>query len=315
MSATPVVRVNSLSKSYGTFPAVQDVSFDVQPGEVFALLGPNGAGKTTLIRMLMDITRPDSGTVEVLGRPVDGALKARIGYLPEERGLYKRSPVGELLEYYARLKGHDAAGARKLTTAVLERLELAPWAKKKVTDLSKGMQQKVQFMTALIGSPELLVLDEPFTGLDPVNVRMFEEVIAERRAAGATVLLSTHQMNKVEELCDRALMIHRGRRVLYGQIRQLMREHSDDSVVVRTNLDVSRAPGVSGVEKDNGSVRVHFTTESGPNELLAWLAANRAEVEEFRHMITPLEDIFVRVVAESGGAARSTVEGSTEVRR
>jgi len=310
MNSGPVVRVTSLSKSYGTFAAVSDLTFEVAPGEVFALLGPNGAGKTTLIRMLMDITRPDSGTVEVFGQRVDGSQKARVGYLPEERGLYKRAPVAEVLEYFAQLKGRSPADARRLAHELLTRLELAPWAKKKVLDLSKGMQQKVQFMTALIGDPELLVLDEPFSGLDPVNVRLFEDVIAERRAAGATILLSTHQMNKVEELCDRALMIHRGHRVLYGPIRQLMREHSDDSVLVRTNADLALAPGVARVERENGATRVSFGPGGGPSELLAWLAAQRAEVEEFRHMVTPLEDVFVRVVEEAGGAARSTMEGA-----
>ncbi|MEP7028426.1 MAG: ATP-binding cassette domain-containing protein [Candidatus Eisenbacteria bacterium] len=304
MNSAPVVRAHSLSKSFGSFAAVSDMSFEVAQGEVFALLGPNGAGKTTLIRMLMDITRPDSGSAELFGQRVDGSQKSRVGYLPEERGLYKRMPVGELLEYYARLKSRTPADARRLAAALLARLELSSWAKKKVSDLSKGMQQKLQFMTALIGDPELLVLDEPFSGLDPVNVRLFEDVIAERRAAGATVLLSTHQMNKVEELCDRALMIHRGRRVLYGPIRQLMREHSDDSVLVRTNADLSLAPGVASVEPENGATRVRFGPGGGPGELLARLAAQRADVEEFRHMATPLEDIFVRVVEDSGGTAR-----------
>ncbi|MGH7726053.1 MAG: ABC transporter ATP-binding protein [Candidatus Eiseniibacteriota bacterium] len=308
MSTAPVVRVTSLSKSFDSFQAVSDVSFEVLPGEVFALLGPNGAGKTTMIRMLMDITRPDSGMVEVLGRKPDSWLKAKIGYLPEERGLYKRSRVGELLEYYARLKGHEAAEATRLSRALLERLELATWEKRRVNELSKGMQQKVQFMTALIGDPALLILDEPFTGLDPVNTRLFEDVIAERRAAGATILLSTHQMNKVEELCDRALMIHRGRRVLYGPIRQIMRENSDDSVVVRTNADLTRAPGVERIERENGAMRVHFSRGTGPHELLAWLAASQAEVEEFRHMVTPLEEIFVRTVEAAGGTARSPGE-------
>jgi ABC-2 type transport system ATP-binding protein len=304
MSSQPVVAAQGLSKSYGTFAAVTDVSFDVAPGEVFALLGPNGAGKTTLIRMLMDITRPDAGEVRVLGRTPDDSLKAKLGYLPEERGLYKRAIVGELLEFYGRLKGHDGPTARRLAHALLERLELGTWAKKRVMDLSKGMQQKVQFMTALIGDPELLVLDEPFSGLDPVNVRLFEDVIGERRKAGATVLLSTHQMNKVEELCDRALMIHRGRRVLYGPIRQIMREGSDDSVWVRTSTDLAQAPGVARVERDNGAQRVHFAPGSDSSTLLAWLGAQRAEVEEFRHLTLPLEDIFVRVVEESGGSAR-----------
>jgi len=304
MTPQPVVAARGLSKSYGTFAAVTDVSFDVAAGEVFALLGPNGAGKTTLIRMLMDITRPDTGEVLVLGRAPDDSLKAKLGYLPEERGLYKRAIVGELLEFYARLKGHDGPTAGRLSRALLERLELAAWAKKKVMDLSKGMQQKVQFMTALIGDPELLVLDEPFSGLDPVNVRLFEDVIAERRKAGATVLLSTHQMNKVEELCDRALMIHRGRRVLYGPIRQIMRERSDDTVWVRTSADLAQAPGVARVERENGAQRVHFAPGADSSALLSWLGAQKVEVEEFRHLTQPLEDIFVRVVEESGGSAR-----------
>jgi ABC-2 type transport system ATP-binding protein len=303
----PVVRISSLCKSYGSFAAVSDVSFEVDRGEVFALLGPNGAGKTTLIRMLMDITRPDSGTAEVFGRRVDGSVKSRVGYLPEERGLYKRAIVGELLEYYACLKGHTPAEARTLARDLLDRLELGPWAKKQTTNLSKGMQQKVQFMTALIGRPELLVLDEPFSGLDPVNARLFEDVIEERRKGGATILLSTHQMNKVETQCDRAVMIHRGRRVLYGPIRQLMREHSDDSVLVRTNANLAAAPGIAGLEPENGAVRVRFAPGGGSSELLAWLAAQRADVEEFRHMVTPLEDVFVRVVEEAGGAARDAV--------
>jgi len=304
MNTPPAVEAIGLSKSYGDFAAVADVTFEVASGEVFALLGPNGAGKTTLIRMLMDITRPDAGTVRMLGRVPDDSLKAKIGYLPEERGLYKRAYVGELLEFYAQLKGHNGPGAARLTRALLERLELAAWAKKKVSDLSKGMQQKVQFMTALIGDPELLVLDEPFSGLDPVNVRLFEDVIAERRKAGATVLLSTHQMNKVEELCDRALMIHRGRRVLYGPIRQIMREHSDNTVTVRTATDLSTAPGVARVDRDNGTQRVHFAPGADSSTLMAWLGAQKIEVEEFRHLTLPLEDIFVRVVEQSGGTAR-----------
>jgi ABC-2 type transport system ATP-binding protein len=312
MNPNPVVRATSLSKSFGDFPAVRDVSFEILPGEVFGVLGPNGAGKTTMIRMLMDITRPDSGAVELLGRPPGEIEKRLVGYLPEERGLYKRDKVGPLLEYYAILKGDDAATARGRARALLERLELADWRDKRISELSKGMQQKVQFMTALLGDPPLLVLDEPFSGLDPVNVKLFEEVIAERRRAGATVLLSSHQINRVESLCDRVLMIHRGRRVLYGPIRQIMREHSDDSVLVRTRqpLDLAGAPGVARVEGENGSQRVHFAPGAGPHGLLTWLAQQHAELEEFRHMVTPLEEIFVQVVEASGEHARRPGEGS-----
>jgi ABC-2 type transport system ATP-binding protein len=304
MSDAHAISAQGLTKLYGSFVAVDDVSFDVEPGEVFALLGPNGAGKTTLIRMLMDITRPDTGSVLVLGKTHDDSLKARIGYLPEERGLYKRAHVGELLQFYARLKGHDGHAAGRLTRALLERLELASWAKKRVMDLSKGMQQKVQFMTALIGEPELLVLDEPFTGLDPVNVRLFEDVIQERRAAGATVLLSTHQMNKIEALCDRALMIHHGHRVLYGRIRDILKDHADGSVWVRTSADLAHAPGVASAEGVNGAVRVTFAPGADASGLLAWMGAQRIEVEEYRQHSLPLEDIFVQVVERAGGAVR-----------
>ena len=305
MSAPPIVLAESLSKSFGDFPAVKDLSFEVRPGEVFAVLGPNGAGKTTMIRMLMDITKPDSGRVEVLGRTPDASLKAQVGYLPEERGLYKRAKVGDLLAYYAELKAFSKHDAKKMTIVLLERLELGTWRDKKVSELSKGMQQKLQFMTALIGDPLLLVLDEPFSGLDPVNVKLFEEVIAERRAAGATVVFSSHQMNKIEELCDRAVMIHRGHRVLYGPIRQLRRDYSDDSILVRTNVDVSKAPCVERAEAHDGAVRVWLTNAAASKDLLSWLADQGAAVEEYRRVIAPLEDIFVHVVEQAGGAARS----------
>jgi ABC-2 type transport system ATP-binding protein len=212
--------------------------------------------------------------------------------------------VGELLQFYARLKGHDGPAAGRLTRALMERLELASWAKKRVMDLSKGMQQKVQFMTALIGDPELLVLDEPFTGLDPVNVRLFEDVIQERRAAGATVLLSTHQMNKIEALCDRALMIHHGHRVLYGRIRDILKDHADGSVWVRTSGDLAQAPGVASAVRENGAVRVTFAPGADASGLLAWMGAQRIEVEEYRQHSLPLEDIFVQVVERAGGVVR-----------
>jgi len=205
-----MLEVRDVVKTYDGRAVVNRVSFEVRPGEIFALLGPNGAGKTTLIRMITDILKPDSGTITLDGRPVGGGLKHEISYLPEERGLYRRVPVLDALAYYGRLRGLDARPARAEALALLERVGLADWGMKQVQALSKGMQQKVQLCTALIGGPRLMILDEPFTGLDPLNVQLLEDVLRERRAAGVTVLLSTHQMNKVEEQCDRALMINRG---------------------------------------------------------------------------------------------------------
>src|SRR4029077_11528351 len=210
----PMLQVRDVVKSYDGRAVVNRVSFEVGAGEIFALLGPNGAGKTTLIRMITDILRPDSGEIDLDGQKVGSGIQRTIAYLPEERGLYRRSKVLEVLAYYGQLKGLSAAQALQAAGALLDRVELRDWGLKQIQTLSKGMQQKLQLCTALIGDPRLLILDEPFSGLDPINVQLFERVLQERRAAGTTILLSTHQMNKVEQLCDRALMINRGHMVL-----------------------------------------------------------------------------------------------------
>jgi len=218
-----MLEVREVTKHYDGRPVVHDVTFEIQTGEIFALLGPNGAGKTTLIRMITDIIKPDSGEIHFEGLPVGADRRRLVAYLPEERGLYKRARVAEVLEYWGALKGLKSADARREAHQLLERVELSEWADKQVQALSKGMQQKVQLCTALIGRPRLMILDEPFSGLDPINVQLLEEILHERRAEGVTVLLSTHQMNKVEELCDRALMINKGHMVLYGPVREIRR--------------------------------------------------------------------------------------------
>jgi ABC-2 type transport system ATP-binding protein len=296
--------VREVTKSYSGRAVVNRVSFSMQPSEILALLGPNGAGKTTLIRMITDILRPDEGTILLEGKPAADADRRHIAYLPEERGLYRRAPVAEVVSYYGTLKGLSAREARAEAQALLERMELGEWARKQVQALSKGMQQKVQFCTVLIGRPRLLILDEPFAGLDPLNTQLFEELLAERRRNGATVLLSTHQMGKVEELCDRALMINHGRMVLYGPVRDIRRSYSDDSVVVRCDVDLKEAPGVAHVEGANGEQHVRFGDGGSPKRLLAYLAARGAEVEHFALASMPLEDIFVKVVREGVGLDR-----------
>src|SRR5437899_4406386 len=249
-----MLEVENVTKIYDGRAVVHRASFEVRPGEIFALLGPNGAGKTTLIRMITDILKPDSGTIMLDGRPVGGGLKHEISYLPEERGLYRRVPVLDVLTYYGRLRGLAGRAARAEAATLLERVGLEDWMLKQVQALSKGMQQKVQLCTALIGSPRLMILDEPFTGLDPLNVQLLEEVLRERRAAGATVLLSTHQMNKVEEQCDRALMLNRGHMVLYGPVRQLKRQFSDHSLRVRAEGVPDGLPGVRHAERVDGNL-------------------------------------------------------------
>ncbi len=299
-----MLEVRDVVKTYDQRAVVNRVSFDVQPGEIFALLGPNGAGKTTLIRMITDILRPDSGTISLDGRLVGGARKGEIGYLPEERGLYRRVRVIEALSYYGLLKGMNARAARDEAMALLERVGLKEWAPKQVQALSKGMQQKVQLCTTLIGSPRLMILDEPFSGLDPLNVQLLEAMLRERRAAGATVLLSTHQMNKVEETCDRALMLNRGHMVLYGPVRDIRRQYSDDALLVRATGIPLHLPGVRTIEVMNGDHKLTLEPGTKPRAVLEALLERNVEIESFSHATLPLEDIFVKVVSEGLGLDR-----------
>jgi ABC-2 type transport system ATP-binding protein len=296
-----MLEVRDVVKTYDGRAVVNRVSFQVQPGEVFALLGPNGAGKTTLIRMITDILKPDSGTILLEGQPVAARPQGQIAYLPEERGLYRRSKVAEVLGYYGQLKGLSQADAKATALALLERVDLKEWADKQVQTLSKGMQQKVQLCTALIGSPRLLILDEPFSGLDPVNVQLFEDILHERRAAGATVLLSTHQMNKVEQVCDRALMINRGHMVLYGKVGELRRRYADHAVMVRGEGSMDGLPGVHAMKAVDGQVELALEPGATPDGVLRALLERGVRIESFALASLPLEDIFVKVVREGIG--------------
>ncbi len=296
-----MLQVRDVTKTYDGRAVVNRVSFEVNPGEIFALLGPNGAGKTTLIRMITDILRPDAGTITLDGHSTANGARERIAYLPEERGLYRKVKVVEALAYYGELKGMSRANAAAAALKLLDRVELRDWAGKEVQALSKGMQQKVQLCTALIGEPRLLILDEPFTGLDPLNVQLFEDVLAERRAAGTTVLLSTHQMNKVEQLCDRALMINRGHMVLYGPVRELRRKYADHAVIVRAAQRPPKVAGVAAVEAHEDAFKLVLEPTAKPGDALRGLLDAGVEVEAFEHAVLPLEDIFVKVVREGLG--------------
>jgi ABC-2 type transport system ATP-binding protein len=296
-----MLEVRDVLKRYDGRAVVNKVTFEVGPGEIFALLGPNGAGKTTLIRMITDILKPDQGTILLGGRPIDARARNEIAYLPEERGLYRRVKAVDTVAYYGELKGLAPRAARAKALELLDRVELKEWALKPVQTLSKGMQQKVQLCTALIGEPRLLILDEPFTGLDPLNTQMFEEILAERRGAGTTVLLSTHQMNKVEQLCDRALMINRGHMVLYGTVRDIRRRHSDHAVMVRSASPIERVEGVQSVEPVNGETKLTLEGAATPQSVLRALLDRGVVVESFAIANLPLEDIFVKVVREGLG--------------
>src|SRR5688500_9170275 len=206
--ADVVIDVSGVSKYYGDFKAVSDVSFQVVRGEIFAMLGPNGAGKSTIMRMILDIIKPNAGKITVLGGPMTDATKDKIGYLPEERGLYRNVKVVEMMVYLGRLKGMSRTDASKQALALLDRLEMGEVAKKKVSELSKGMQQKIQFAVTVMHRPELMIVDEPFSGLDPVNTRVLMDLLLDLHKQGTTIVMSTHQMYQVEELCERLLMIN-----------------------------------------------------------------------------------------------------------
>jgi ABC-2 type transport system ATP-binding protein len=313
-----------ITKSYGEKRAVDGVSFEVPAGEVFGLLGPNGAGKTTLIRILMDIIRADAGTVRLRGQPLDGRGLDRIGYLPEERGLYKKQKVADVMAYFGTLKGMPQRDARRRSLEWLSRIGMPEVANRKVESLSKGMAQKVQIATTFLHDPELAVLDEPFSGLDPINVQFVRELIVERRRAGRTTILSAHQMNLVEELCDRVALIHQGRLMVYGPLDEVRERWSLPEVIVaaRGGLppaiagaayvrpdgdgdgegDGDRGGAAAGGANGLASWRVGLADGTAPAELLAGLVRAGVAVERFEKALTPLEEIFIRVVQGSAAA-------------
>jgi len=294
----PVVEVKHVVKTYGDNTVVNDVSFHVAGGEVFGLIGPNGAGKTTTIRMMMDLIRPDTGEVTVLGEAFNEAVKDRIGYLPEERGLYRKVRVIDSLTYLASLKGMDSRSVLARADELLGRVDMLAHRDKKTEELSRGMAQLVQFMATIMHDPEFVVLDEPFANLDPVNTELIKRMVLELRDRGKAVLLSTHRMNEVEELCDRILMINRGRVVLYGPLDEIKSRYQGGSVLVDCDADFSKLNGIERVEERNGLAEVYLTDGTGPQALLAQMVGQGATVNRFEVGSLPLNDIFLRVVGD-----------------
>ena len=291
-----IIQIHDLVKRYGDVVAVDHLSFEVKQGEIFGLLGPNGAGKTTTIRVVMDILNPDAGNVTILGQP-PGQAKGRVGYLPEERGLYRNLKVLDTLIYLGELKGVPRSAARKRAVDLLERIQLQDWATRKVRDLSQGMQQRLQFVASLVHDPEVLFLDEPFQGLDPVNAERIKDFIADLHREGKTIVLSTHQMNRVEALCHRILLINRGRAILYGPLDEIKQEYAPHAVRVRAPHVPLDLPGVVGVEADDGAFNLALADGANPQEVLRALLDRGVEVQAFEVAPVPLEDIFVAVVS------------------
>jgi len=291
-----IIEVTDLVKRYGDVVAVDHLSFEVREGEIFGLLGPNGAGKTTAIRVIMDILAPDQGEVKVLGQP-PGQAKGQVGYLPEERGLYRDLKVMQTLVYLAELKGVDRKTARQSAMAWLDKVQLADWADRKVRDLSRGMQQRLQLVASLVHDPEVIFLDEPFQGQDPVNVERLKGLIGGLQAQGKTIILSSHQMNLVEALCDRILLLHRGEAVLYGLLSEIKKEHAPNVVRVRAQDLPLDLPGILRAEPDDGGVNLTLAPDVSPQDLLTALVDRNVIVTTFEVSPVPLEDIFVNAVS------------------
>jgi ABC-2 type transport system ATP-binding protein len=293
------LRVANVTKRFGDFTAVRDLSFDVRAGRVFGFLGPNGAGKTTTIRMIVGITAPDEGTIELFGEHISHTLQNRIGYLPEERGLYKKMKVVDQLKYFAELKGVSNKDAEKKIDFWLERMNLAEWKKKKTTDLSKGMQQKIQIISTVLHDPDLLILDEPFSGLDPINVEFMIDVISEFKTQDKTVIFSTHLMETAERLCHDIILINKARKVVGGSLREVKESYG-------TNLIAFRGANAEKVLADRALIEkvvshadeqeLHLTNGVAPQQLLKTLIDAGAEITKFEITEPSLNDIFISAV-------------------
>jgi ABC-2 type transport system ATP-binding protein len=298
----PTLVLEHVTKQYGDFTAVDDLSLQVRPGRIFGLIGPNGAGKTTTIRMIVNITIPDSGRIELFGQTMETRLQDRIGYLPEERGLYRKMKVGEQLKFFAELKDVRGKEADQRIDNWLQKMGLSDWKARRTKDLSKGMQQKVQFITAVIHNPDLLILDEPFSGLDPVNVELMKETILENKREGKTIILSTHQMEIAEKLCDDVCMINHAKKVLDGQLRKIRRSFSRNAVA----LQVANADGVLqdkslvvNVRQNGDDTEVLMAPGVDAQALLKRLVEAGALVNKFELAEPSLHDIFIEKVREA----------------
>ncbi len=292
------VEINNVAKSFGDVKAVADVSFEVNRGEIFGMLGPNGAGKTTTIRLLLDIFKPDHGSVSILDGPMCEAKKNRIGYMPEERGLYQDAPLERCLTYLSTLKGLSITEAQNRLAPYLKRFDLTQHKQKKVKELSKGMQQKAQIINTLLHEPELIIIDEPFAALDPLNTQLVKDVMRELRDQGTSILMSTHQMHQVEELCDRIVLIDEGRDVLYGPLDDIRRRYTGHAVLVRVTGELPEISGVEDIAPHNNALRLTLASDVSPQQVLQALLAKGVTLEKFEIALPTLDEIFIHVVEE-----------------
>jgi ABC-2 type transport system ATP-binding protein len=293
------LRIDGVTKRFGDFTAVDDLSFNVRSGRVFGFLGPNGAGKTTTIRMIVGITAPDRGHVELFGQKMSPALQDRIGYLPEERGLYKKLKIVDQLKYFAALKNVSGAEAEKRIDHWLERMGLSEWKKKKTTDLSKGMQQKIQFISTVLHDPDLLILDEPFSGLDPINVEFMIDVLSEFKSKDKTIMFSTHQMETAERLCNDILLINKARKVVSGSLREIKAGFGKNLIALRAAAGdaVLQDPSlVANIKVHADEQEVELAARADEQVLLKRLVESGAVISKFERIEPSLNDIFIEEV-------------------
>ncbi len=293
------VEVSHISKSFADKVAVNDLSFSLDQGEIFGLIGPNGAGKTTTIRMMMDIIKPDSGQVTILGEQLGEATKNRLGYLPEERGLYKKMRVIESIIYLASLKGTSREVALTRANELLGMTGMLPHQRKKIDELSTGMGQIIQFIVTVVHDPELIIMDDPFSGLDPVNTELLKGMLLDLRGQGKSIVLSTHQMNQVEELCDRILMMDRGKAVLYGDLNEIKSRYRSNSIQLDFKGELGDVPGVARTQVHKDHTELFLDSGGTPQEVLEYLVSRGIEINRFEIATPPLHEIFIDVVSKS----------------
>lgn len=297
-----ILEVNHLKKYFATQKAVDDISFTLAPGSIFGMLGPNGAGKTTLIRMLTGITYPDEGKIILNGRPFNPVHDmVQIGYMPEEKGLYKKMKIGEQALYLARLKGLTKLDAMEKVREWFIRFEMQSWWNKKVEDLSKGMQQKLQFVTTVLHEPKLIILDEPLSGLDPVNANLIKEEIYRLAQNGASVIFSTHRMKEVEEICDHIILINKGHKILDGTVKQVKQQYKENlfSITLDSIPDQLLSAAFDVVKRKDDQLLVKVKEGHIPNEILQYFLAAGVNINAFAEELPSLNDIFIRVVQDT----------------
>ena len=296
-----VIDVQNVSKHFGKATAVNQVSFEVEKGQIFGLLGPNGAGKTTTIRMINHILNPDTGSISILGEPASPKSQERIGYLPEERGLYKKMKVFDQLMYLAQLKGLSHQAAKNAIDFWLDRFEASTWKKKEISELSKGMSQKIQFIATVAHDPEIYIFDEPFSGLDPINSEMLKDVILEEKKRGKTILFSTHRMEQVEQICDDICLFNQGKAVLQGNLRSIKQSFGNNTILLDFVGDSEFLNELEGVRINNRSTNFAEIRllEGASAQNILQVAIAKAEIQRFEIVQPSLQDIFISTVKDT----------------